>query len=189
MRFLSLFFFLCLFLVSGCTEHNPSNQPKAYYDVLGFVQQQITALSSQKPLVKKSVAINETHTQEQTQNINWKRELDLFTQTDINKPALQSSYQISHPDSLTYRYTLKNPDELVVVRSLTVQLDATSHQPRLIEALLQTSNPLYTSERHLWLESGPTSHHGWQLKHYKLVGFQKLPFFQKNEFIIDGIVQ
>lgn len=188
MRFVFPALLLFSLTISSCTDPAQQNQPAVYYDVLSFVKRQIADLSAQKPVVNKAVSINETRSQQATRDINWSRELELFTQADINKPALRSSYQIARPDSLTYQYTLKNSEERLTVRSLTVQLDATTHQPRLIEAILQTANPLYSSERNLLLESGPAGKQ-WRVQHYKLSGFQKLPYFDKNEFLVEGEVR
>lgn len=189
MRFFYSIFLLSTLLISSCTDSTQQNQPNVYFDVLGFVKRQIAHLSAQKPLVSKDVAINENRNQQTTRAIDWSRELELFTQADINKPALRSSYQIARPDSLTYRYTLKKSEENLTVRSLIVRLDSLTHQPRRIEAVLQTNNPLYSSERQLLLESGPTAGRTWQVKYYKLSGFQKLPYFNKNEFLVEGRVQ
>ena len=87
------------------------------------------------------MAINEKRNQQTTRDINWTRELELFTQADINKPALRSSYQITRPDSLTYQYTLKNSEERLTVRSLNVRLDAATRKPSRIDAVLQTKQP------------------------------------------------
>ncbi|WP_420150629.1 hypothetical protein [Spirosoma sp.] len=188
MRFFYSFAFLFSLLTSSCTNPVQQNQPNVYYDVLGFVQRQTAGLSTRKPLVNKSVALNETRNQQTTHDINWNKELELFTQADINKPALRSSYQILRPDSLTYQYRLKAEEEHLAVRELTVQLDSLTHQPSRIEAVLQTNNALYSSERHLLLESGPIAGREWQVKHYKLSGFQKLPYFDKNELLVEGRV-
>ncbi|MBD2702090.1 hypothetical protein IC229_15675 [Spirosoma sp. BT702] len=188
MRLIPILFSIVPLLLSNCTNPAQQNQAPVYYDVVGFVQKQIAGLSAQKPLVSKTVSINEKRNQQNTHDINWAKELELFVQADINKPALRSSYVITRPDSATYQYTLK-PEEHLAVQSLTVQLDATSHQPRRIEAVMQTSNPLYTSERHVLLESGPAAGREWQVKHYKLTGYQKLPYFNKNEFLVEGQVQ
>lgn len=188
MRFCFPVFLSILLVISSCSGPPQQNQPNSYYDVLGFVKQQISNLSVQKPMVSKAVAVNETRNQQNTRDINWTRELELFTQADINKPALRSSYQIVRPDSLTYQYTLKNSEERLTVRSLRVQVDSVTHQPRRIEAVLQTQNPLYSSERTLLLESGLTGGQ-WRVQHYKLAGFQKLPYFDKNKFVVEGRVQ
>ncbi|GAB2604474.1 hypothetical protein [Spirosoma areae] len=177
-------------VINGCNDPNQQNQPNVYYDVSGFVKQQIASLSVQKPPVTKIVSLNNSHNQQNTRDINWNRELELFMQADINKPALRSSYQISRPDSLTFQYTLKNSEERLTVRSLMVNVDSVTHRPRRIEAVLQTNNPLYSSERHLLLESGlarPDQASGqWRVRHYKLSGFQKLPYFDKNSFLVEG---
>ena len=189
MRFLYSSCFLFTLLFGSCNNSAQQTQPNVYYDVLGFVKHQISDLSAQKPLVSKMVSINQKRNQENTHDVNWSRELELFTQADINKPALRSSYQIVRPDSLTYQYTLKKTEEQLTVRSLLVRLDAVTHQPRQIEAVLQTNNPLYSSERHLLLESGRGAGQQWRVQHYKLSGFQKLPYFAKNEFLVEGQVQ
>ena len=188
MRFCFPIFLFVLLVVSSCNSPVQQNQPNVYYDVLGFVRKQVTNMSAQKPMVSKAVAVNETRNQQNTRDINWTRELELFTQADINKPALRSSYQIIRPDSLTYQYKLKNSEERLTVRSLRVQVDSATHQPRRIDAVLQTQNALYSSERTLLLESGLTGGQ-WRVQHYKLSGFQKLPYFDKNKFIVEGRVQ
>ncbi|GAB4052075.1 hypothetical protein [Spirosoma litoris] len=188
MRFVYPSFLLVTLLISGCADPAQQTQPNVYYDVLRFVKQQISDLSAQKPLVRKAVAINDSKSQQTIREINWSHELELFTQADINKPALRSSYQISRPDSMTFQYTLKNPDDRLAVRSLRVEVDSVTHQPRRIEATLQTSNPLYSSERTLLLESGAVGK-AWRVQHYKVSGFQKLPYFDKNNFLVEGRIQ
>jgi hypothetical protein len=90
---------------------------------------------------------------------------------------------------MTYQYTLKKSEERLTVRSLMVQLDSVTRQPRRIEAVLQTNNPLYLSERHLVLESGQARNRQWQVQHYKLSGFQKLSYFDKNNFMVEGRIR
>lgn len=186
MRSVYPFCIVLILFASGCADSNQQTQPNVYYDVLSFVKRQITDLSAQKPVVHKTTVVNEKKSEEKTQVVNWNREFELFAQADINKPALRNSYQISRPDSLTYQYTLKSSDEKLAVQSLTVRLDSVTHQPRLIEATLLTHNPLYSSERHLVMESGLTDTKQWQVRHYKLSGYQKLPYFDRNDFMVEG---
>ncbi len=188
MRFVPCFCLLLSLLFIGCNNPAQSDLPPVYYDVAGFVNQQISDLSTRKPAVQKVVQVGHERSQQATRTINWQRELELFLQADINKPALRSSYAIARPDSLTYQYTLKDSEERLTVRSLSVQVDSLTRQPRRIEAVLQTNNPLYASERHLLLETRPTGA-GWQISRYKLDGFQKLSFFDKSEFMVEGQVQ
>lgn len=186
MRFVYPVFVVLTLFISSCADSAQPNQPNVYYDVQGYVKSQITALSAQKPLISKTVAINNNRNQQTIRDLNWSRELELFTQADINKPALRTSYRITRPDSLTYQYTLKNSEERLTVRSLMVQLDSRTRQPRQILAVLQTRNPLYSSERRLLLESGPSATGQWGMRHYTVSGYQKLPFFDRNDFRVDG---
>jgi len=188
MRFISLLCFFFTLIISSCQNSAPPNQPNVYYDVAGYVKRQIADLSARKPLVNKTVLINEKTSWQAIRDVNWTRELELFSQADINKPALRSSYQITRPDSLTYQYTLKKSEEKLTVRSLLVQLDSVTRQPRRIDAVLQTDNALYSSERHMVMESGLAGRNGWQVRHYKLSGFQKLPYFDRNNFAVEGMV-
>lgn len=189
MRFVYPCFFLFVLLTSSCQDAALQNQPNVYFDVAGYVKRQITDLSVRKPFVDKTVRINAKTSRQDTRDVNWNRELELFSQADINKPALRSSYQITRPDSLTYQYTLKKAEEKLTVRSLRVQLDSATRQPRRIEAVLQTDNALYSSERHMVMESGSAGHSGWQVRHYTVSGFQKLPYFDKNDFAVEGAVK
>lgn len=178
-----------MLILSSCIDRDAPNQPNVYYDVAGFVKRQIADLSAQKPLVSKTVLVNEERSQQTTHDINWNRELELFTQADINKPALRNSYLVTRPDSMTYQYTLKKSEERLTVRLLRVQLDPTTRQPRRIEAALQTNNPLYSSERHLLLDIGPAAGRQWGVARYKLWGFQELSFFDKNTFLVEGRIE
>ena len=177
-------FLVCLFF-TACDNPAKQDQAPVYYDVAGFVSNQIRDLSARHPAVQKTVSVDKKQSQQTTADINWNRELVLFSQADINKPALRNSYQIEQPDSLTYIYTLKPTEERLTVQSLTVRLDETTRKPRQIEAVLQTDNPLYTSKRHLLFETGP----GNEAIHYKITGFQKLAYATERDFTVDGRVQ
>ena len=189
MRFIYLIFLLFALIISSCQSSAPPNQPNVYYDVAGYVKRQVADLSARKPLVNKTVLINAKTSRQDSRDVNWSRELELFSQADINKPALRSSYYITRPDSLTYQYTLKKSEEKLTVRSLRVQLDSVTRQPSRIEAVLQTDNALYVSERHLLMESGSAGRNQWQVRRYKVSGFQKLPYFERNDFAVEGAVK
>jgi len=189
MRFSVLYLALSVLGISSCSNPAQSDQPNVYFDVLGYVNQQIAGLSTQKPLVKKEATINKDRNELTSPVDVAGHVLDLFTQADINKPALRSSYQITRPDSLTYQYTLKPSEERLTVRSLTVRLDAKTHQPQRIEAVLKTKNALYSSERHLTLNSGSVGQNNWRIMQYKLAGYQKLSYFDSSTFRIEGRLQ
>ena len=185
-----IFLLLIAFAGTACSDTNTTQRVEkpVYFDVAGYVKGQIDALSKQKPGVAKRTQMGKNVEQHTTRTINWSRELELFTQADINKPAFRSSYTIARPDSLTYRYVLKPTEKDLTVRSLTIRLDSVTHQPRRIDALLATENRLYTSERQIFLESGPQAGNKWGVTHYRVSGFQHLSISNRNTFDVEGTV-
>ena len=181
--------FLLLLGLLACENSAQQTAAPVYYDVAGYVKNQIDALTRLQPLVTKRAQMGDETERQTTRAVNWGRELELFAQADINKPALRTSYAIARPDSLTYLYTLKPGEKNLTIRSLIVQLDAATRQPRRIEATLISENSLYTSERAIVMESGPRGRGGWGLTHYRLRGFQHLRLSDKNTFDVEGNVQ
>lgn len=171
------------FFAFSCDNSAPQSAAKpVYFDVAGYVKGQIQTLSARKPTVAKNAFINKQTNTQTTEEIDWAKELELFVQADINKPAFRNSYTVLRPDSLTYQYTLKPTEEKLTVRVLTVKLDPASSQPSRIEAVLKSENRLYESERRLLLESGPDG----TVRHYRVEGFQQLAYFDRNEFRVEG---
>ncbi len=176
---------LLSFFAFSCDNSAPKTAAKpVYFDVAGYVKSQIEMLSAQKPTVAKDARIGAQTNKQATPNINWTKELELFVQADINKPAFRNSYTIAQPDSLTYQYTLKPTEERLTVRTLTVKVDPKTRQPAQITALLKSENRLYESERRLLLESGADG----RIQHYRVEGFQQLAYFDRNEFRVDAQV-
>ena len=182
---------LCLLIGASLACSNPASRPEkpVYFDVAGYVGQQVKALSAQHPSVSKRTQMNGEVEQQTTQQINWSRELELFAQADINKPALRSSYTIDRPDSLTYLYTLKPGEKELTVRSLQVRLDAATRKPHRIDAVLASENPIYESERQIELESGARAGGTWGVTHYRLRGYQQLRMTDRNTFDVEGTVR
>jgi hypothetical protein len=184
MRFFSVLV-ICSVLLLSCENPAQQSATPVYFDTKAFVDQQVTLLEAQKPTVRKVMMLKGESQRQQTTTLDWTRELELFQQANINKPAFRTSYTIDRPDSLTYRYTLKASEERLTVRVLSVRLDSATRQPALITATLVSENPLYQSERNIRLESGLVRGK-WRVRHYRLEGFQQLTFFGRNTFRVDG---
>ncbi|GAA4468773.1 hypothetical protein GCM10023189_54640 [Nibrella saemangeumensis] len=183
-----VFALVSLFLfIAACNNPAQQTQANRYYDVAGYIQRQIDTLAQRKPTVIKRLLVEGQVNQKRVDDINWIKELELFLQADINKPAYRNSYLISKPDSLTVQYKLKAGEKLPV-HALTVVLDSLYQKPSRIEALLVTDNPLYQSERRLLLESSVSPDQKWQLNHYRIDGFQQLTFFDRKDFSVEGRV-
>lgn len=153
-----------------------------YYDVKGYVEGQMELLAREQSTLTKAMRIGTDSESKTTSTANWQRELALFLQADINKPAYRLSYLIARPDSLTYEYTLQ-PGEDLPVRYLRVELDKSQGQPVYIEAKLLTENKLYQSEKQILLRSGEVAGK-WQVQSYQVKGYQELAMTDRKPFEI-----
>lgn len=179
--------YFLLALVSCQTPAETSTEPNAYYDVKGFVQNQIQLLSQQQPTIEKTMVVGQEEEKRTTKSVDWKKELELFLQADINKPAFRLSYATQRPDSLTYEYTLQTEEDLPV-RFLKVVLDKTSGKPALIEAEISSKNKLYESEKYLSMRCEEKAG-VWRIGSYQIKGFQELVISDRKPFDVRVEVQ
>ncbi|WP_435352647.1 hypothetical protein [Emticicia sp. SJ17W-69] len=173
-------FFISL-LLFGCNESSSNeNTPKYYYDLAGFINQQISQLSKNQPITWKNLLIGEKTESIQTKDIDWKKELELFLQADLNK----QSYQLSYTKDSTQNkvvYQLKKGENLPV-KVLKIEFDQ-ENSPKHIDALIQVANYLYKSEKNLSMDLDKK-----QLKNYQIKGWQELFIGQKKNFKMIGVV-
>ena len=183
-----IFPIIIILLLSGCDQpQEKAKEKKIYYDLKGFIETQIEFLSEQKPIVDKVMSVSGKNESRSTREIDWKKELELFIQADINKPAYSKSYAVSKPDSLTSVYTLKT-EENISVKWVRIQLDKTTGNPVLIQARLRSENKLYQSEKNVELHCKSESNQ-WHLTSYSIKGYQKLATMDRKDFDIQAEVK
>lgn len=171
--------FISLLLI-GCAESETQNATKTNFDLTGLVNQQIAELNKNQPLTHKNLEIEDKKEVLNTNKIDWQKELELFLQADLNK----QSYQLSYTKEKTPQseiYTLKEGENLPV-KSLKIIFDEDKTVKHL-EALLQTKNYLYESEKHLLMALDKN-----RLTNYQIEGWQELFIGKKKSFKVDGIV-
>ena len=94
--------FITLF-ISGCTGSSMSVKQNSYLDLTKFFSSEITKLEKLEPYVRKTVSRNGLRETKSLNNINWKSELSLFIESDINKSAWKNSYKIiNNKNEVTY---------------------------------------------------------------------------------------
>jgi len=187
MRFLSVLSALAL-IFSSCQNPTDTNTPNSYFDLKGFIETQVTELNKRKPLVSKAMAMGTDIDTISTTAIDWVKELELFTQADLNKQAYQLSYDITQPTPFSYVYVLKSGEKLPI-KSLKIVIDEMSKQPKLVEALLKEENKLYDSEKRLSLTCTMRPEGVWLLKTYEINGFQHLTMSDKKPFSVKGTIR
>lgn len=171
--------FISLILI-GCTESETQNATKTNFDLAGLVNQQIAELNKNQPLTHKNLEIEDKKEVLNTNKIDWQKELELFLQADLNKQSYQLSYNKEETPQMTV-YTLKEGEKLPV-KSLKIIFDEDKTVKHL-EALLQTKNYLYESEKHLLMTLDKN-----RLTNYQIEGWQELFIGKKKSFKVDGIV-
>lgn len=173
---------LFLLLTSCGREEAQDDGPKLYYDLKGFIENQIIYLNDKKPEISKTARLGGESEISTTREVDWKKELELFVQADLNKPSYRQSYDIARPDSTHYEYKLRS-DVNLPVRYLKIETDSVLKQPLYIEALIHTSNKIYNSEKKVVMRL-ETKDNLLQVNSYEVDGYQKLALMDKKVFSI-----
>lgn len=177
--FLGIIVILTIF---SCDATPDQTQIKTYYDLKGFIDNQIKVLNDTKPMVSKKLMVNGKKEDITAKISDWEKELELFKQLDINKPAFRTSYEVKEldtTDSTTIEYTLK-PSEKASVKVLKIVLDKNKNL-KTLWAKVQQENNLYHSDKMLSFLANKST-----ITSYKIVGFQQLKYFDKKPFEIEG---
>ncbi|MGB4775066.1 MAG: hypothetical protein WBP45_07840 [Daejeonella sp.] len=133
-------------LVTLVSCNNPvERSSKKYIDLKSFFEQEISRLTKSKTIVLKTVSRNEIQQTKKTDNINWKNELNLFIESDINKPSWSASYKITeNAKQITYIAI----DNNLRTRKINIQKNEDG-QIRNLEIQNRTNNSLYQSVENL----------------------------------------
>lgn len=160
---------------------NPANRKPEYFNLLGFLEQQATRLNQRKPAVEKQVVLRDGH-QETTRvaQTNWAKELQIFQQADINKPALRGLYQTDSattPGGLVQRRYRRLPGTEHPVEQLTVLSQGGVVQS--VTATVAQDNPLVYSAKTMTLRC-----QNGQISSYQVSGVQKLVLFDSVRYAV-----
>ena len=141
MRKILAFTFLVLGL-AACQQKEISNKQLEYVDLQGFFSAEASRLNAQKPTLTKMVCINgKTESKVLNKSIDWEKELSVFKEADINKPAFKGMYQISTlPNKTIYNSNSKNAS----VKRIEIDFGNTK-KPIGIRIFQLTKNMIYQS--------------------------------------------
>lgn len=167
-----LVFLLVLF--SACQSPSQDRQEKTGYpDLKDFFKQEIERLNKSQPIVDKEVRLNDQEEHKTVSKVNWTYELELFPNSDINKPAFKGLYRVSKSGN-TEIYTARNAElrtqEIKIFRNATGQIEKLT-----IRNFSQ--NLLYTTDERL--EYCPNVS-------YQIVKRQQVLVLGKNDYQIGG---
>ena len=177
-------------LLAGCGEASPAT-PAArrplYFDVKGLLTQQVAQLAGRRAAVTKRVSLRGNAAETvRVPAVKWADELQIFFQADINKAALRGAYAVDSvalPGGLLRRTYTRLPGQpnAPVARLTVVQQGALARE---VSATIVQSNPLFSAQKQLrfQLQNG-------QLRHYEVVGTQKLVLFDTLHYAAAGQVE
>jgi hypothetical protein len=159
---------------------NPANRKPGYFDVKKYLDAQVTRLNQLQPAVEKQVQLRNGRTETtRVAKTDWSKELQIFYQADINKPALRGVYSTATVGN-QQQYTRK-PGSDAPVASLAIGPAANQPKqvPETLAAVIQQDNALFYSEKKLRL-----SVRNGQLAEYEVRGVQKLAFFDTVRYSV-----
>lgn len=166
--------YLLLFSLSACQE--PSEiLIDEYYNLSDFWLDQKADLKNSKPTFSKVIDLDGDKNTVQTNEINWKKELEIFMGTDINRSSMKGCYDEKREGNIL-SYTLKS-DKDQPVRSIEIELE--NEKPKSIKAEILTENFLYSSARSI-----AASFVAGHLNKYEVSGSQELFIGSKKSFDI-----
>ncbi|MBD1394546.1 hypothetical protein [Mucilaginibacter glaciei] len=135
-----------------------------FFDIKEYFQHETTRLTKPNHEVNKSVDHNGDKESKKVKISNWARELNLFTESDINKPAWSKSYTV---DSTATNITYKAKYPELKTRYITICRE--NGKVTAIEIENDTQNILYNTTEKLTYLPG-TFYQIEKMQHVKVMG-------------------
>lgn len=173
-------------LLAACGSEEPSgrtapaNRKPNYFDVKSFLDGQVADLNRRQPAVEKQVRLRNGKVETtRVMKTDWGKELQIFYQADINKPALRGAYKVEQqgqPDAARIVYQANGTAKAPVTRLAVATAAA---QPQTVTATIKQDNALFYSEKKLLLlvRNG-------RIAEYQVDGLQKLVLFDTVRYSV-----
>ena len=164
-------------------------KPEIYFNLQGFVKEQIAYLQSTQAKVYKIALINDKKESKLLEKIDWQKELDSFLQADINKSAFEGMYSLQDSSAngrLIKHYQAKS--NTLHTRSLRIEIDESSNAVLSVQVRIEAENYLYRTYQEMSITCERNANGKNVIKHYKFLGQQKMIFSPEKRFEIEGTV-
>jgi len=137
--------FMILLGIASCKrDSNAATDTGKFFDIKGYFEADSARLTKANPLITKTVIHNKLPETQKVHISNWGTELSLFTQSDINKPAWQNSYDVNTTGDILI-YTAKDP----ALKTQKVVVKKENDKLKWIMIINHTKNILYENTEKL----------------------------------------
>lgn len=177
----------CVILTACEGEVGRKVQPTgAYYDVTGFLEQQLQWLDSLRPGVEKMTEADGVQEvgKISLDSLGWAKELEIFYRADINDPVLKGAYEkreTQESGKNTVVYKAKEAKSKVQWLKISYYNQSVTN----IAALIQEDNALYKAKSYMELDFDAT-HNPPLLERYAIDESQKILFKDTAFYRIEG---
>lgn len=174
-------YILLICLLCACSK-DPAEvyyeDQRFYYDLPSFITKQANNLQSKSQWVRKQVTKDgHSHIIERG-DIEWMEELDLFIESDINRPAWRGEFKV---DTIRlereYVITYKTDNKQIPVKNVVVTIDKETKQCLKVTVDRRTENFLYQSDQSLYFTTG---------EGYMMKGKLSVSYLFDSEYSIDS---
>jgi hypothetical protein len=136
-----------IFLSSCSKEHEEKkSEPGKFFDLVAYFTKEAEALNATKPEITKTIIKDGAiETKTLSDSIDWKKELKIFSENSINKPAWKDSFSADTvKEGGENIITYKTSDQKISVKEIKIFTDSL-WQPTEICIKRDAKNFLYTS--------------------------------------------
>lgn len=175
-------FLIGIFSCTGGKNDSGQLEKLPYFDLKGYMEQAIVGLDSAN--VSKISRINGEETKVDTvlTQEQWKDELNVFFEADINKASLVSSYDTQVKNEYLIHELF--PDAKAYVKNITVSI--IDDKVHLITIKMAKENTFYTSYTNAELYISNVTQ---KIDHYAIETTQKIWFLKPNNIKIMGALR
>ncbi len=165
--------------VTSCNTTPASTGHHDYFDLVGFLDQQVETLYKDSFLVIKTSSINQNTNQHEMPWTDWRKELSLFYASDINKVAFAGKYQADtiFIDSTQNKIVYRSTDPALRTSLIEITYALSANRVKLIHIKNQSHNIIYSNTEELYLEP---------LKTYIIKSKQQMFFFGVTDLTVKG---
>ncbi|MCH8317140.1 MAG: hypothetical protein IIA88_01365 [Bacteroidetes bacterium] len=178
--FLIILLSIAAIFFSSCNlvpeKENAALKNNEYFNIAEFIDHQIDLLDSLDIKLSKTVRLNNKKETRTLKQIDWKKELVLFKELNVNKPSIRERYKQEIMYDTVNEILVKNYSPLdpeLKIKFLKIGL-SDNDKVNSIEGRLFDANLLYKTEKFLKLSCKKQGDDQVIIDNYEISGFQKI---------------